>query len=61
MAEKYDSLSHTKYYTRYHIIFTPKLVITHEYSWQNRLFFDIYSIYMYTIYREDACTLLIVF
>ena len=24
MAEKYDSLSHTKYYTRYHIIFTPK-------------------------------------
>lgn len=37
------------------------LVITHEYSWQNRLFFDIYSIYMYTIYREDACTLLIVF
>ena len=37
------------------------IVITHEYSWQNRLFFDIYSIYMYTIYREDACTLLIVF
>ena len=24
MAEKYDSLSHTKYYTRYHIFFTPK-------------------------------------
>ncbi|MBR3167719.1 MAG: IS200/IS605 family transposase [Erysipelotrichaceae bacterium] len=24
MAEKYDSLSHTKYYTRYHIVFTPK-------------------------------------
>ena len=24
MAEKYDSLSHTKYYTRYHIIFSPK-------------------------------------
>ena len=24
MAEKYDSLSHTKYYIRYHIIFTPK-------------------------------------
>ena len=24
MAEKYDSLSHTKYYTRYYIIFTPK-------------------------------------
>ena len=24
MAEKHDSLSHTKYYTRYHIIFTPK-------------------------------------
>ncbi len=24
MAEKYDSLAHTKYYTRYHIIFTPK-------------------------------------
>lgn len=24
MAEKYDSLAHTKYYTRYHIVFTPK-------------------------------------
>ena len=24
MAEKYDSLAHTKYHTRYHIIFTPK-------------------------------------
>ena len=45
-----NSLAHTKW-----------IVITHEYSWQNRLFFDIYSIYMYTIYREDACTLLIVF
>ena len=24
MANKYDSLAHTKYYTRYHIVFTPK-------------------------------------
>ena len=24
MAKKYDSLAHTKYYTRYHIVFTPK-------------------------------------
>ena len=24
MAEKYDSLAHIKYYTRYHIVFTPK-------------------------------------
>ena len=24
MAKKYDSLSHTKYYTRYHIVFIPK-------------------------------------
>lgn len=24
MAVKYDSLSHTKYYTRYHIVFGPK-------------------------------------
>ena len=24
MAVKYDSLAHTKYYTRYHIVFTPK-------------------------------------
>lgn len=24
MAVKYDSLVHTKYYTRYHIVFTPK-------------------------------------
>ena len=23
MAKKYDSLAHTKYYTRYHIVFTP--------------------------------------
>ncbi|MBR3195773.1 MAG: IS200/IS605 family transposase, partial [Clostridia bacterium] len=24
MAKKNDSLAHTKYYTRYHIVFTPK-------------------------------------
>lgn len=24
MAKKYNSLAHTKYYTRYHIVFTPK-------------------------------------
>ena len=24
MAVKYDSLAHTKYYTRYHIVFSPK-------------------------------------
>jgi putative transposase len=24
MAKQYDSLAHTKYYTRYHIVFTPK-------------------------------------
>ena len=24
MAKKYDSLAHTKYYTRYYIVFTPK-------------------------------------
>ncbi len=24
MAVKYDSLAHTKYYTRYHIVFGPK-------------------------------------
>ena len=24
MAKKYDSLAHTKYYTRYHIVFAPK-------------------------------------
>ena len=51
MAEKYDSLSHTKYYTRYHIIFTPKLVITHEYSWQNRLFLTFIA-YICILYIE---------
>ena len=24
MANKYNSLAHTKYYCRYHIVFTPK-------------------------------------